>query len=171
MIKPLLMVVAAGIGIGLLVPTGEAPAPADPASAKPTVALASASPMPTTTPAPTGETLLQRTGNAFYVNGSANNQPVHFVVDTGASVVALTVDDARRIGIPFSEGDFAVVGRGASGDVMGKEVMLDSIEIEGKRVSQVRAIICQGLTVSLLGQTYLSRISAVQMNGDYMVLR
>jgi aspartyl protease family protein len=175
MIKPLLLVVAFGVGIGLLVPTGRqttlevppASPPASPARAGP-VAQPASSPA---SPGPAGDTLIRRNELGFFIDGTVNQQPVRFVVDTGASAVALTVEDARRIGLNFSESEFTVVGRGASGDVMGKPVMLDTVTIEGKQVSQVRAVICRGLHVSLLGQTYLSRIGSVQMNGDYMVLR
>ena len=117
------------------------------------------------------QTLLERSSSGhFYVDGDVNDQLVHFVVDTGADTVALTVDDARRIGIAFSEADFEPIARSASGTIMGKEVMLDSISVDGKTVQQVRALICSGLDVSLLGQTYLARIGTVQMNGDYMTL-
>ena len=40
-----------------------------------------------------------------------------------------------------------------------------------KRVSNVRGAVLQGSEVSLLGQSYLSRIRSVEMSGDYMVLR
>jgi len=155
-IKPFLFVVAVGAGIGLLLPTGRSPAPARVA------AVSSGAPH---------ETLLERSSSGhFYVNGAVNDQMVHFVVDTGADTVALTVDDARRIGLQFSETEFTPIGRSASGDLLGKEVMLDKVSVDGKDVPQVRALICQGLDVSLLGESYLTRIGAVQMNGDYMVL-
>jgi aspartyl protease family protein len=155
--KAFFIVVAVGAGIGILLPTGK---PATP------VAVASVA------IGPARETLLERSGSGhFFVMGKVDEQMVHFVVDTGASTVALTVDDARRIGIPFSESEFTLVGRSASGDLFGKPVLLNSVSVDGKVVPHVRAVICQGLDVSLLGQSYLSRISAVQMNGDYMVLR
>jgi aspartyl protease family protein len=148
-----------GTGIGILMPFVHAPAPVPAMVAS-------------VTTSGRHDTLLERRASGhFYVHGAVNGQLVQFVVDTGADSVALTVEDARRIGIPFSESEFSVIGRSASGDLIGKDVTLDSVTIDGKQVSTVRAIICQGLDTSLLGQSYLSRISAVQMNGDYMVLR
>ena len=91
--------------------------------------------------------------------------------NTGASFVALTVKDAERLGIPFSPDEFEIIGEGASGLVRGKLVHLDSVEIDGKRVSNVKAAILEGSRLSLLGQSYLSRMGEVQMRGDYMVLR
>jgi aspartyl protease family protein len=49
--------------------------------------------------------------------------------------------------------------------------MLNTVSVDGKHISQVRALICQGLDISLLGQSYLARIGTIQMNGDRMVLR
>jgi aspartyl protease family protein len=55
--------------------------------------------------------------------------------------------------------------------VRGKDVTLDSVTVDGKEVRGVRAAVLEGLDVSLLGQTYLSRITAVQMSGDTMTLK
>ena len=155
--KSLLIVLAAGAGIGLMWPTGDASAPVA------TPAASAANP---------SETLLERSdGGHFYVDAEVNGELVHFVVDTGATSVALTVDDARRIGVPFSPSEFQVVGSGASGPVRGKSIMLDKVSVEGKEVRAVRGAVLEGLDISLLGQTYLSRISTVEMSGEYMRLK
>ena len=155
--KALFLVVAAGAGIGLMWPTGPSPAPTAPAAAE------AGQPR---------ETLLRRRDNGhFYVDAEVNGELVNFVVDTGASGVALTVRDARRLGIPFSTGEFAVIGSGASGPVRGKLITLDKVSLEGKEVREVRGVIAEGLDQSLLGQSYLSRISSVEMSGDSMRLQ
>ena len=117
--------------------------------------------------------MLEREGNGhFYAHAKVNDQElVHFVVDTGATVVALTVDDARRLGISVDPSEFTVIGEGASGLVRGKDVMLNSVEVDGKRVEDVRGVILEGSRLSLLGQAYLSRMGEVEMSGDYMVLK
>jgi aspartyl protease family protein len=119
------------------------------------------------------ETLLERQSNGhFYTHARINDKElVHFVVDTGATVVVLTVDDARRLGIPVNPAEFEVVGEGASGPVRGQDIMLDSVEVDGKRVENVPAAVLEGSNLSLLGQAYLSRMGQVQMSGDYMVLK
>ena len=94
-----------------------------------------------------------------------------FIVDTGASNVALTVDDARRIGLKFDPGEFQYVGEGASGPVRGKLVKLDRVSIDGKTVDDVSGVILEGSNLSLLGQSYLARMGEVQMVGDTMVLK
>ncbi|MBV9932376.1 MAG: TIGR02281 family clan AA aspartic protease [Alphaproteobacteria bacterium] len=167
MLKPLLVVMGIGAGIGLLWPTGHASAPG-PAPAR---AVAAAPVAPGEIRSGSGQqTLLKRaSGGHFYTDVEVNGQLVHVVVDTGATDVALTVDDARRIGIPFSEAEFQVVGEGASGPVRGKVVTLDRVSLEGKDVQGVRAVVLEGLPISLLGQGYLSHVS-VEMSGDYMRL-
>jgi aspartyl protease family protein len=119
------------------------------------------------------ETVLERESNGhFYTHAKVNDRElIHFVVDTGATVVVLTVDDARRLGIPVNPAEFTIVGEGVSGPVRGKDIRLDSVEIDGKRVEDVQAAILEGSNLSLLGQAYLSRMGEVEMSGDYMVLK
>ena len=154
--KALFLVVAAGAGIGLVWPSAQttAPAPARAEAAEPK------------------ETLLRRSNNGhIYVDGEVNGELVNFVVDTGASSVALPVETARRLGIAFSEGEFTVVGSGASGPVRGKVITLDRVSIDGKEARNVDGVIAEGLDQPLLGQAYLSRISSVEMSGEYMRLQ
>jgi aspartyl protease family protein len=165
--KSFLFVIALGAAIGFLIPAGHraGPAAAGPKMVSSAPGDASASMAPV-------ETKLERMPNGhFYAEGNVNGQPVRLVVDTGASTVALTIADAQRIGVPFSTGAFTVIGSGASGPVRGQDVMLDRVEVGGKEVRGVRAAVVEGLDVSLLGQTYLSRITSVQMSGDSMTLR
>lgn len=110
-------------------------------------------------------------GGHFHANGLVNGQPVEFIVDTGATTVALTVEDAQRIGLPVDPSAFAVIGTGASGPVRGQSVMIESVSVDGKEVRRLRGAVLEGLGISLLGQSYLSRISEVTMRGGEMVLR
>lgn len=155
MIKPLLFVVAAGVAIGLAWPSGDQQSKA--------VVAETGEPR---------ETVLEREANGhFYVDAKVNGELVHFIVDTGATGVALTEEDARRVGLAFSPSEFEYVGEGAAGPVRGKLVTIDTIEVDGKTVEDVSGAVLQGGDLSLLGQSYLSRMGEVQMRGDYMVLR
>lgn len=107
----------------------------------------------------------------FYTHAKVNGQLVRFLVDTGATGVALTLADAERVGIDVDPASFEIVGEGASGPVRGKLVMLDSVEVEGKLVNDVSGAVLEGSNLSLLGQSYLTRMGEVQMTGDYMILR
>jgi len=152
--KALIVTIGLGLVIGLAWPVSD-----------------KAEPKPATSSEPRETTLERERNGHFYTYAEVNGQPVRFVVDTGASFVALTVQDAKRLGIPFSPGEFEIIGEGASGLIRGKLVQLDSVEIDGKRVTNVKAAILEGSRLSLLGQSYLSRMGEVQMRGDYMVLR
>ena len=93
------------------------------------------------------------------------------MVDTGASTVALTIEDARRAGIMVDPSRFAVIGSGASGPVRGHEVTIARIAVDGREVRNLSGVVLEGLEVSLLGQTYLSRLEEVRMTGQEMILR
>ena len=117
------------------------------------------------------QTRIRRSPNGhFFVNALVNGQPVHFLVDTGATTVALTVDDARRVGVPFDQASFEVIGQGAAGPVRGQAMHLSSVELDGKERLHVSAVVIEGGDISLLGQSYLSRLNNVQMRGDEMIL-
>lgn len=107
----------------------------------------------------------------FYVDAEVGEDLVHFMVDTGASDVALTMRDADRLGIPYSESQFTVIGTGASGPVMGQPIVIDSVSVGGKKATQIEGSIVQGLDISLLGQAYLGRIGSIEIVNDHMVLR
>lgn len=156
MLKTFFLVVAAGAGIGLLWPSGQAPS----------------SPVASASGGEVRETLLKRRWDGhFYVDAEVNGELVNFVVDTGAFGVILPVDTARRLAIPFDEGEFKVIGSGASGPVRGKTITLDRVSVDGKEVRRIEGAIAEGLDKPLLGQTYLSRLSSVEMSGEYMRLQ
>lgn len=145
---------------------------ADPSSATP-------SPMPTVAYRPgepmliPGETTtLQRGADGhFYADATVDGQPVQMLVDTGASTVALTMDDARRLNLPVDPATFQVVGMGASGPTRGAMVMLADVALADRHVGPVRAVVLEGLDRSLLGQSFLGRMNEVRIEGDRMTLR
>ena len=108
----------------------------------------------------------------FYADAQVDGQTVHFLIDTGASGIALTGEDARRLGIVVLPSEVEVVAKGASGDVLGKVITLHHVAVDRKEAWDIEAIVVpEGLDVSLLGQSFLSRIGTVSINGDKMVLR
>lgn len=106
----------------------------------------------------------------FYVHGMVNGQIVEFLVDTGASGIALTVDDAKRVGLAVDRRKFRIIGSGASGAVRGQVDRLRSVEVEGRTVTNLDAMVANGLEISLLGQDFLRHFT-VTMSGGMMVLR
>lgn len=116
--------------------------------------------------------VLQREPNGhFYADAEVNNMTIRFVVDTGATGIALTRDDARRAGLAVSAGMFEVVAEGASGDVKGEWVTLDSVKLGQEEAKQVPAVILDGGQQSLLGQSFLQQFNSVEIKGERMVLR
>ena len=74
-------------------------------------------------------------------------------------------------GIKVDPTQFRIVGTGASGAVTGQEVNLDEVELDGKRVRDLKGVVLQGLAVSLLGQNYLRQLHSVEISADTMTLR
>jgi aspartyl protease family protein len=107
----------------------------------------------------------------FYADVEINNMPIHILVDTGASGIALSRNDARRAGLTASVGMFDVVGEGAGGDVKGEFVTLDTVRLGKQTARQMPAVILDGGEQSLLGQSFLRQFQTVEIKNDMMVLR
>jgi aspartyl protease family protein len=108
----------------------------------------------------------------FYAEGDAAGQPVRFLIDTGATMVALTSADAERLGLYWTYNELQLVGRGASGDVQGKPVELAQLTVGGLTATNIQAVIIpNGLDVSLLGQSFLSKVGNVSIANDRMTLK
>ncbi len=120
-----------------------------------------------------GEVELTRAADGhFYVDAEVNGVPIRFLVDTGATSVALTTGDAEAIGLSFSDEEFTQTGRGVGGQIALKPVQLDSLGVGDMSITNVDAVIAQSqLDISLLGQTWLSRVGTVSIEGDKMILR
>lgn len=120
-----------------------------------------------------GTTTLQRAGDGhFYAATSVNGREVLMLVDTGASVIALTGEDAAAIGLSWDRGSVRPVAEGASGPVNGVPLRLSEVEIGGMVRRNVDAVIVpEGLGVSLLGQSYLSQLGSVSISADAMEVR
>ena len=107
----------------------------------------------------------------FYADTQINGTTIRMLVDTGATGIALTRDDARKAGIGISIGMPNVVGQGAGGAVKGEYVTLDRVSLGGENAESVPAVVLDGGGQSLLGQSFLSKFASVEIKGDTMVLR
>jgi clan AA aspartic protease (TIGR02281 family) len=87
------------------------------------------------------------------------------MVDTGASVIALTVSNAARLGIHPAQRDFTVEVRTANGSVRAAPARLDKVEVGDLIVRDVAAVILAdgALSDNLLGLSFLSRAAAVRV--------
>lgn len=121
--------------------------------------------------APGRVTLRAGTERHFRVVADVNGRRVQFLVDTGASDVALTKDDARRIGIDPDRLTYDLPYRTANGTSFGAAVRIDRIRIGDIVVDDVAGHVAAGdLGQSLLGMSFLRRLSGFEVRGDEMIL-
>ena len=123
-------------------------------------------------PAGTGTiTLFADSGGHFYATATINDKgPTRFLVDTGASMVTMNEDDAKRVGINFLKGEPVVIVT-ANGPANAYRVKLDSIRIGNIALNNVDAIVAESgkLHIGLLGMSFLNRVS-MKRDGDSMTL-
>jgi aspartyl protease family protein len=95
-----------------------------------------------------------------------------FLVDTGASLVALSERDARRIGLNTDELEQNAEVRTAGGRVKASTAMIDTIEIDGVKIRNVQAVVIdKGLEHSLLGMSFLNRLDGWDVTPTAIVIR
>lgn len=108
----------------------------------------------------------------FWADGEVNGRSVRFLVDTGATAVALTPQDAQRLGIDPAKLQYAYKVVTAGGQIPAASVRLASITVAGARLDNVDALIMQkGLDTSLLGMTFLGRLSRFEATPGSLVLQ
>lgn len=167
-----ILVVGLGVvGMAMLAPSFKAaPPPAAAASKRAAAPSSDVAPQP----APignglAGRELVRSLDGHFYADAMVNGAQIHFMVDTGASIVALTRDDAQRAGIPLSGERAQAMGAGGAVEVV--PVTIERIAIGPLEARGVRGAVVDQLPVSLLGQSYLEQVGSVEIRGDRMVLR
>jgi aspartyl protease family protein len=163
--------VIGGVGAIYVLFPARSPAPVgDPAP--PTVALTPAKKTSTPPLVSNVVTLPRAPDGHFYAEALVNGAPIRFIVDTGATRVALTRADAQRAGLTFTDADFTGTAKGAGGDVKIATVQLDRVTLGPHDARQVDAAIVAGdMSVSLLGQSWLKTIGTVSISNNTMVLR
>ena len=114
---------------------------------------------------------LSADANGHYMaNGSVNGASMRFLVDTGATMVALPAMFARHAGVRFSDAPRGTV-QTAGGPTTAYKVKLDTVTIGGVTLNNVDAVVIdRGLTMPLLGMTFLSRME-IERDGEMMVLK
>ena len=97
---------------------------------------------------------------------------IHCLIDTGASYVALTRADAERLGLNPAVLTYDAPVVTASGRTQAARVQLDYVTVAGARVEQVQAmVVADGLSSSLLGMSYLGRLSRFEATPTSLILR
>ncbi|HTV88319.1 MAG TPA: TIGR02281 family clan AA aspartic protease [Stellaceae bacterium] len=105
-----------------------------------------------------------------YIDALVNGAPVHFLVDTGATLVSLTMHDAQAAGIDPGALKFTVQTATANGATNGAPVTLHDVRIGQAPIYDVPALVHQNLPVSLLGQSFLTRLRSYDMQNGQLTL-
>lgn len=138
-----------------------------------TAAVATTAPVAVQSGAMAGPAQLSKSADGHYwADAMIEGRPVRVMVDTGASVVALTRNDALRLGLKLTPDDFSGKVITASGEVRAAPVELSAVAVGGARVERVQALVVEeGLPHSLLGMSYLGRLSAFTATPTSLTLK
>lgn len=107
----------------------------------------------------------------FRATVKINGRDIEMMVDSGASVVALSRKDAERIGMYTNVNDFTQTAQGAGGSIPVKSVMFDRVAVGNiERTNVEGMIIGADGDESLLGQSFLRQLGTVTVEGDTMIM-
>ena len=108
----------------------------------------------------------------FQAEGRIDGQRIDFMVDTGASVVALNEKSAARFGFRPSRGDYNATVSTANGTIKGARTRLAMVELGGLVVRDVDAMVLpdEALSENLLGLSFLSKLKRFEYANGRMVL-
>ena len=116
-------------------------------------------------------TLFAGQGGHYAADGQVNGGAVRFVVDTGASMVALPAADAQRLAIDYRKGRLVGV-QTASGVTPAYMVRLDTVRVGSIELNNVECVVIEsGLPIALLGMSFLNRIEIRHEAGRMMLIR
>lgn len=116
--------------------------------------------------------IVRNNQGGYTTPGSINGRPVTFLVDTGASSVAMSDTEAKRLNIPYKRIGKPVKVMTASGSSKGYLVDLDRVQVGEIKLTKIQATVISGggpIQV-LLGMTFLSRLE-MENRGNLMILR
>jgi aspartyl protease family protein len=109
----------------------------------------------------------------FHTTAHVNGRPIDVMVDTGATMVALTWEDARQAGLFLKNEDFRHKVSTANGSARVATVTLDSVSIGDITVRNVRAAVAEPgkLQTTLLGMTFLGELGRTEMTRGTLLLQ
>ncbi|BCJ92042.1 hypothetical protein IZ6_27770 [Terrihabitans soli] len=108
----------------------------------------------------------------FETSVTVNGRPLKALVDTGATVVALTYEDARSLGLVRPGDRYEIKLQTANGTAGAKKVTLNSVRLGGISLSNVEAIVAQegALAVNLLGMSFLKKLRTFEIQSGRLIL-
>jgi aspartyl protease family protein len=113
----------------------------------------------------------QSANGHFQTAAKVEGRSVDFMVDTGASMIALRARDASRLGIFPVPADYTALVATANGKVKAARVSLKRVDVGGVTVRDVAALVLpdEALSQNLLGMTFLGRVNWSQKNGKLIL--
>lgn len=134
-------------------------------------------------PQPAAETAVTTSGPArvmltadrrghFETSLTVNGRPMKALVDTGASVIAITYEDGRSLGLVRPGDRYEIKMQTANGATGAKRVTLNSVRLGGISLSNVDAVVGQegALSTNLLGMSFLKKLRTFEMQNGRLVL-
>lgn len=108
----------------------------------------------------------------YFADATVNGIAVRVMVDTGATLVALTADTASRLGITPAQSAYWLPLSTANGAIAAAPVSLDHIRLGNIDVYNVQAVVMPAgaLSTNLLGMSFLDKLSRFQAGGGQLVL-
>jgi aspartyl protease family protein len=115
----------------------------------------------------------RRLDGHFTASMEVNGETITMIVDTGASSIVLTPEDARKAGFDPDKLTYRVPVLTANGRTVAARVYLNEVAIGPLDRTKVEALVAQpgALTQSLLGMSFLSRLRSYEFSGDFLTLR
>lgn len=141
---------------------------------QPPMAAAAAQASALAAPAELGRTLTVRADRRghFQVDARVDGRPMEFLVDTGATVIALRASDAARLGVHPGPRDYTAKVSTANGTVGAAPTRLARVDIGGLSVFDVAALIMpdEALGTNLLGNSFLSKLRRYEVANGRLVM-
>lgn len=108
----------------------------------------------------------------FHLDTEISGREIGFLVDTGASMVALSQEDADTIGYPVHQLDYSGRTNTANGVARVAPVMIDEITVGDHVINNVQAVVIEGYEgKSLLGMTFLRKLAGFEVKNNRLFLR
>ena len=123
---------------------------------------------------PSGSVALHADSRGHFVTvAQINGRPVDVLVDTGATMVAMSYEDAERAGVSVRSSDYTQRVRTANGIARIAPVILDSVSIGDIELRNVEAAVSEPglLGTTLLGMTFIKRLGRAEMRSGILILQ
>jgi aspartyl protease family protein len=119
------------------------------------------------------ELVLSAGGNGhFTLEAEVDGTPIDFMVDTGATTVVLSPQDASQVGLNPATLDYNAIFETGNGQTRVALVTIEELTIGSLDLYDVEAaVITKPMSMSLLGMSALERLDGYQVDGDQMILR